>query len=224
MKQIDKNQHLLELLNKPEFLIYYEYLIEQNKLINLTAITEKEDVYLKHFYDSLVISTQLDFNHKRVLDIGAGAGFPSIPINLINEDMNLTIVDGLNKRIKFLENLTQKLNIKVSLIHGRAENLDLSNHFDIILARAVAKLNILLEMALPLLKINGYFVAYKSIHYQEELDDAKKAIQVLGGKIEEIIEYTLTDELIHVYILIRKVKDTPHIYPRHYSKIKKSPL
>ncbi|MDA3931847.1 MAG: 16S rRNA (guanine(527)-N(7))-methyltransferase RsmG [Tenericutes bacterium] len=224
MKHIDINQHLLELLNKQEFLTYYEYLIEQNKLINLTTITEKEDVYLKHFYDSLVISTQLDFNHKKVLDIGAGAGFPSIPIHLINESLGLTIVDGLNKRIKFLENLTQKLDLKVSLIHGRAENLDLFKHFDIILARAVAKLNILLEMALPLLKINGYFVAYKSVHYQEELNVAKNAINVLGGKVEEIIEYTLTDELKHVYIIIKKVKDTPHIYPRHFSKIKKSPL
>ncbi|MFP4478581.1 MAG: 16S rRNA (guanine(527)-N(7))-methyltransferase RsmG [Candidatus Izemoplasmatales bacterium] len=212
------------MLNKPEFLTYYQYLIQQNKLTNLTAITDKEDVYIKHFYDSLVITTQIDFDQKKVLDIGAGAGFPSIPIHLIHESMDLTIVDGLNKRIHFLENLTEKLDLNVSLIHGRAENLDLSKHFDIILARAVAKLNILLEMALPLLKVNGYFVAYKSIHYQEELQQAKNAIQVLGGKVEEIIEYTLTDDLKHVYIIIKKVKDTPKMYPRHFSKIKKLPL
>ncbi len=224
MKHIDIKQNLLNMLNKPEFLTYYQYLIQQNKLTNLTAITDKEDVYIKHFYDSLVITTQIDFDQKKVLDIGAGAGFPSIPIHLIHESMDLTIVDGLNKRIHFLENLTEKLDLNVSLIHGRAENLDLSKHFDIILARAVAKLNILLEMALPLLKVNGYFVAYKSIHYQEELQQAKNAIQVLGGKVEEIIEYTLTDDLKHVYIIIKKVKDTPKMYPRHFSKIKKLPL
>ncbi|QWB99908.1 16S rRNA (guanine(527)-N(7))-methyltransferase RsmG [Mycoplasmatota bacterium] len=224
MKYIDIDQDLIRKLDKKDFLTYYQYLIEQNKLINLTAITEKEDVFSKHFYDSVVISKVLNFNQKRVLDIGAGAGFPSVPIHILEKDMELTIVDGLNKRIHFLEKLSEKLDLKLNLIHGRAENLDLSKHFDIILARAVAKLNVLLEMALPLLKNKGYFVAFKSIHYQEELEEAKHALEVLGGKVEEIVEYAINDELKHVYIVIRKVKETPSMYPRHFSKIKKTPL
>ncbi|WP_312031229.1 RsmG family class I SAM-dependent methyltransferase [Hujiaoplasma nucleasis] len=114
--------------------------------------------------------------------------------------------------------------MNIHLIHGRAEELGIFNEFDIIMARAVAKLNILVEMALPMLKINGYFVAFKSIHYQEELDQAKHAIELLGGKVEKIINYTLTEDLQHVYILIRKIKHSPKIYPRSFAKIKKSPL
>ena len=224
MKYIAIDKNLKDQLARDDFFTYYQYLIEQNELINLTAITEKHDVYLKHFYDSILISKIIDFNQKRVLDIGAGAGFPSLPILMLNKTMNLTIVDGLNKRIKFLENLSNKLALKVNLIHGRAENLDLFRYFDIILARAVAKLNILAEMAMPLLKINGYFIAFKSIHFQEELDDALHAIEILGGKVEEIYQYSLDEDLQHVYIVIKKIKATPSIYPRHFSKIKKSPL
>ncbi len=218
------NKDLLEKLNQDSFNQYYEYLIEQNQLLNLTAITEKEDVYLKHFYDSLVISSHIDFKDKLVLDIGAGAGFPSIPILLIEPSMKLTIVDGLNKRIDFLDRLTERLQIDVDLIHGRAEDLKVFNYFDIVMARAVAKLNILVEMALPILKTNGYFVAFKSIHYQEELDEAKKGIFLLGGKVEQIVKYSLADDLEHVYIIIKKIKPSPKGYPRSFAKIKKSPL
>lgn len=224
---MEQTQILNDLLDKTKtekYRIYYEYLIEQNKLLNLTAIIEEKDVYLKHFYDSMVISKYLNFKDKKVLDIGAGAGFPSIPIYLSEESMSLTIIDGLKKRIDFLQRLSDKLDIKIKLIHGRAEELGVFNHYDIVLARAVAKLNILLEMALPVLRINGYFVAYKSIHYQEELEEAKHAIDVLGGKIEKVIEYDIMEELKHVYIIIKKVKKSGKGYPRHFSKIKKSPL
>ena len=224
MSQITLFEDLLDLFKSKKYSLYYEYLIEQNKLLNLTAITDKEDVYLKHFYDSVVISKYIDFKNKTVLDIGAGAGFPSIPIHLSEDSMDLTIIDGLKKRIDFLKRLTEKLNINVKLIHGRAEEIGIFNHYDIVMARAVAKLNILLEMALPLLKINGFFIAYKSIHYQEELEDAKQAIDKLGGKVEKIIEYDINEELKHVYIIIRKVNKSPKGYPRHFSKIKKSPL
>jgi len=218
------DQNLFSKLSHEKFNIYYQYLIEQNQFFNLTAITEKEEVYLKHFYDSIFILNHLDFKDKKVLDIGAGAGFPSLPIKLIESSMNLTIVDGLNKRIEFLNRLINLLDVNIHLIHGRAEELGIFNEFDIIMARAVAKLNILVEMALPMLKINGYFVAFKSIHYQEELDQAKHAIELLGGKVEKIINYTLTEDLQHVYILIRKIKHSPKIYPRPFAKIKKSPL
>jgi 16S rRNA (guanine527-N7)-methyltransferase len=218
------NQKILEKLKNQAFQTYYSYLIEENNKINLTAITDREDVYAKHFYDSLMISEYINFDNKKVLDIGAGAGFPSIPILLTQEHMDLTIVDGLKKRIEFLDRLSDKLNIKVQLIHGRAEELALFNHFDIVLARAVAKLNILIEMALPLLKINAYFVAFKSIHYQEELDQSIKAIDLLGGKLEKIIQYPVNPTLDHVYIIIKKIKKSPKGYPRPYAKIKKSPL
>lgn len=218
------DQKLTNSLENQAYDIYYEYLIEQNKVMNLTGITEKEDVYLKHFYDSLMATKYLDFNKKKVLDIGAGAGFPSIPILIKNPSMDLTIVDGLNKRIKFLGSLLEKINLSANLIHGRAEDLKVFNHFDIVLARAVAKLNILVEMALPVLKIDGCFLAFKSVHYQEELEESMNAIKKLGGEVEEIIQYDLSDELKHVYIKIRKVKNSPKGFPRSFAKIKKSPL
>jgi len=219
-----KRQNILKHLEKEKFNTYYQYLIEENKKFNLTAITKKEDVYSKHFYDSMVISDFLSFEDKKVLDIGAGAGFPSIPLMLVCDSMQLTIIDGLNKRIKFLERLRDKLDISVELIHGRAEEIKLFNHFDVILARAVAKLNILVEMALPLLKINGYFVAFKSIHFQDELDASLKAIQLMGGKVENIITYPIDESITHVYIVIKKLKKSPKGYPRSFAKIKKSPL
>lgn len=218
------DQKLTNILEKQAYEIYYKYLIEQNKVMNLTGITEKEDVYLKHFYDSLMASQYLEFNKKIVLDIGAGAGFPSIPILIENPSMDLTIVDGLNKRIKFLESLLGKIALSANLIHGRAEDLKLFNYFDIVLARAVAKLNILVEMALPALKVNGYFLAFKSVHYQEELEESMNAIKKLGGQVEEIIQYDLSDDLKHVYIKIKKIKNSPKGYPRPFAKIKKSPL
>jgi len=218
------NQKILHTLNHQSYEIYYNYLIQENQKLNLTAITDKEDVYLKHFYDSLMITEYVDFKEKKVLDIGAGAGFPSIPILLKYPSMDLTIIDGLKKRIDFLSRLSERLDINGHFIHGRAESLDHRQTYDIVLARAVAKLNILLEMALPLLKLDGLFIAFKSIHYQEELADAKDAISTLGGQVERVIEYELSDELKHVYLLIKKVKPTPKAYPRSYAKIKKSPL
>lgn len=221
--KLDKN--LIRLLNTKNFELYYDYLLEQNKLMNLTTITETNEVYYKHFYDSVYLTKVLDLSKKNVLDIGAGAGFPSIPLKLINSDFNLTIVDGLKKRIDFLSRLINKLNIKnIKLIHGRAEELAKTKSFDIILARAVSKLNILLELALPVLNTNGYFVAYKSINYQAELNEAKKALYLLGGELSEIVEYNIDDKLKHVYIIIKKVKTTPKKYPRKFAKIKKSPL
>lgn len=219
-----KYTDIIDQLKNEDFNLYYQYLIEENEKLNLTAITLKDDVYLKHFYDSLVVRKFVDFKGKRVLDIGAGAGFPSIPIKLLDPEMDLTIVDGLKKRIDFLGRLTEKLNIQVNCIHGRAEALNLFNYYDVIMARAVARLNILLEMSLPALKINGVFVAFKSIHYHDELNDAAAAIDLLGGRIEKVVEYDLDDDLKHVYIMIKKIKKSPKGYPRHFSKIKNKPL
>lgn len=222
-KKLDNE--LLNLLKNEKFNIYYNYLVKQNKLMNLTTITELDEVYYKHFYDSIYITKLINFSNKNVLDIGAGAGFPSIPIKIINNDFSLTIVDGLKKRIDFLSRLSEKLSLnRIKLIHGRAEEIEKFDCFDIILARAVAKLDILLELALPTLKVNGLFIAYKSINYHSELKEANKALNILGGEIYNIVEYNIDNNLKHVFIIIKKTKSTPKKYPRKYAKIKKSPL
>jgi len=219
------SEKLFKELNNPLFKKYYDFLIEKNKVMNLTNITLEHEVKEKHFYDSIILSSIIDLDNKRILDIGAGAGFPSIPLKIINNNLLVTIIDGLNKRIQFLDDLTKLLNLQeVKLIHGRAEELDKNNQFDLVTARAVARLNILQELALPYVKLGGYFVAYKSINYQQELDEAEAGIIKLGGLLEKVIIYEINNEISHAIILIKKVKKTPSIYPRSFAKIKKSPL
>ena len=225
----DKREYLDSKLNdlrdNPKFNTYYEFLIQENKHTNLTRITEMNDVYYKHFYDSIVLSRYVDLKHKTFLDVGAGAGFPSVPLKSIEDSLNLTIIDSLNKRIKFLYNLTKELDINsCNLIHGRAEELKQREHFDFVTSRAVARLNILLELTLPFVKENGYFIAYKSINYKDELDDAMNAIEILGGKLERVEEYKISEEEKRVLIFIKKVKKTHNEYPRLFGKIKKNPL
>jgi 16S rRNA (guanine527-N7)-methyltransferase len=222
---IKSDQELLGLLKDPKFSIYYENLISKNQVMNLTNITEKTEVYEKHFYDSIILSKVFDLKNKSLLDIGAGAGFPSLPLKIVEPNLSVTIIDSLNKRINFLQELTQKLAISdVLLIHGRAEEMDKTNLYDLVTARAVAKLNILSELALPFVKLNGFFVAYKSIKYEEELQEAISAITKLGGKLENIYVYNINSEIKHTLIVIKKVKTTPTIYPRNFGKIKKSSL
>ena len=193
--------------------------------MNLTNITDEKEVYEKHFYDSIILTDILDTTNKSILDIGAGAGFPSIPIKIVDDSILVTVVDGLNKRIKFLDSLIEKLALNsINLIHGRAEELDKSLEFDLVTARAVARLNILVELAIPFVKHGGYFVAYKSTNYESELLEAEKGITILGGQIESIYNYQVNDEIVHSLIIIKKVKQTPKDYPRQFSKIKKAPL
>jgi 16S rRNA (guanine527-N7)-methyltransferase len=221
----DINKNLQNALEDPRFATYYSYLVEQNKVMNLTNITDEKEVYEKHFYDSVILTDILETSNKSILDIGAGAGFPSVPIKILDNSMSVTIVDGLNKRIKFLSNLVNNLALNsISLIHGRAEELDKSLEFDLVTARAVARLNILVELAIPYVKTGGYFVAYKSTKYESELLEAEKGISILGGQIESIYNYRINDEIVHTLILIKKVKRTPKDYPRQFSKIKKAPL
>ncbi len=223
--RIENDNDLRILLKDPQFLKYFDFLIEKNKITNLTNIVEKTEVYDKHFYDSVVLSKFLDLKNKSFLDIGSGAGFPSIPLKIINDSLAVTIVDSLNKRINFLKELTKVLALEnIELIHGRVEEMDKTKLFNVVTARAVARLNVLSEMSLPYVKNNGYFIAFKSIHYLDELEEAKKGITLLGGKIEKVVEYEINKEIRHVLIFIRKVKDTPSKYPRIFSKIKSSPL
>lgn len=211
-----------------QFELYYQTLVEWNEKMNLTAITNKEDVYLKHFYDSLTISFDYPLNNQLLCDIGAGAGFPSIPLKIVYPDLKITIVDSLSKRITFLKHLVQVLQLNdVSAISARAEEYakDHRESFDIVTARAVARLNILDELCLPLVKIDGDFITLKGLKAKEELSEAKQGIEKLGGIIEKEVDFTLTDENDHrCNIFIHKTKQTPVKYPRQFGQIKKKPL
>lgn len=205
------------------FEVYFNLLIDWNQKINLTAITDKTDVYYKHFLDSLMLHESIDLNNQSILDVGSGAGFPSIPLKIMYPNLKITILDSLNKRIKFLTNLCEALGLNVSLVHGRAEDFKQKNHFDIVTARAVAPLNKLLELTIPFVKTGGAFIAYKGSKYQEELDHANKALEKLNAFIDNAHPYKIMNES-RVLIKIKKKDLTPSKYPRNAKQIKNNPL
>ncbi len=207
------------------FVKYYNLLIEGNKICNLTAITDEDSVVEKHFYDSIFPQKYFSLNAK-VLDIGAGAGFPSIPLKLVRDDLSFNLLDSLNKRINFLNNTIQTLNLKnIEAIHGRAEDFaklsDYREKFDITTARAVANLKVLSEYCLPFVKVGGQFIAYKSGNCEEEINEAKQIIFELGGKISKVIDYNI-GENSRKLVIIEKTKETPKKYPRPIKQIKNS--
>ncbi len=207
------------------FVKYYNLLIEGNKICNLTAITDEDGVVEKHFYDSIFPQKYFSLNAK-VLDIGAGAGFPSIPLKLVRDDLTFTLLDSLNKRINFLNNTIQSLNLKnIEAIHGRAEDFaklsDYREKFDITTARAVANLKVLSEYCLPFVKVGGQFIAYKSGSCDEEINEAKQIICELGGKISKVIDYNI-GENCRKLVIIEKIKETLKKYPRPTKQIKNS--
>lgn len=211
---------------------YYELLVEWNEKINLTAITERDEVYLKHFYDSITLGlhTNVLGGEVTLCDVGAGAGFPSIPLKIAYPNLKVTIVDSLNKRINFLELLFKELGLEgVRCYHDRAEtfgqNPEHRAAYDIVTARAVARMSVLSELCVPLVKKDGYFVAMKASSSKEELDNAKAAIATLGGKVEEDHAFELPKEEGERHIiLIKKTKDTPKKYPRKPGVPNKKPL
>ncbi len=212
-----------------KFELYYKKLIEVNSYMNLTAITEHDEVYIKHFLDSLFIVKAIDKKEAySILDVGSGAGFPSIPLAIADNNANVTIIDALNKRINFLNDLVKYIGINnVVAYHKRAEDYakEKRESFDYVTARAVARLNVLAELCLPLVKLGGYFIAMKGQGAKEELSEAKKAIDILGGSIEKTIEVELPDDLgKREIILIKKVKNTNVKYPREFKRIKERPL
>lgn len=212
-----------------QFDIYYKFLIEYNEVTNLTRITDEEEVYYKHFYDSLTIVKSLDMNGINTLcDMGAGAGFPSIPLKIMYPHLQITIIDSLGKRITFLKLLIEKLNLDdVFLVYDRIENYAKNHHdnFDLVTARALGKLPLILELGLPMAKINSFFVAYKSKSYEEELNDSSNALKLLGGKVIEVIPFEIPSAYgDRVHIIIQKHKKSPLIYPRSFSAIKKKSL
>ncbi|UJF15843.1 16S rRNA (guanine(527)-N(7))-methyltransferase RsmG [Jeotgalibaca sp. MA1X17-3] len=215
-----------------QFERYYELLVEWNEKINLTAITEKEEVYLKHFYDSISLAFYMDAfqSDSTICDVGAGAGFPSIPLKIVFPDLKVTIVDSLNKRIQFLNLLMAELGLtNVACFHDRAETFGrragIRGSFDIVTARAVARMSVLSELCIPLVKKNGYFIAMKASSSEEELQEGQNAIAVLGGKLEEDYQFMLPGDAGERHIVkIRKTKETPKKYPRKPGTPNKSPL
>jgi 16S rRNA (guanine527-N7)-methyltransferase len=223
----------LELSEKQlnQFRQYYQLLVEWNSKINLTAITDEEGVYIKHFFDSLTPAIAYDFSKSISLaDIGAGAGFPSIPLKICFPHIQISIVDSLNKRIQFLRKLCEELELdNVQLFHSRAEDFaqlsDKRESFDLVTARAVARLNVLSELCLPLVKINQFFISLKASEFEEEVLEAKKAIKALGGKIEKIKECTLPNAAGNrSLIMIKKETISPKKYPRKAGVPNKNPL
>lgn len=214
-----------------QFDTYYKLLVEWNEKMNLTAITDEEEVYLKHFYDSITASFYVDLNQELSLcDVGAGAGFPSIPLKICFPNLKVTIVDSLNKRITFLQNLANELDLKnVHFVHDRAEtfgkNADYREKFDLVTARAVARLSVLSELCLPLVKEGGTFVPMKAAAASEELEKGKKALQILGGKLEKVHSFSLPlEESERNILIINKIKSTPKKYPRKPGTPNKQPL
>jgi 16S rRNA (guanine527-N7)-methyltransferase len=214
-----------------QFEMYYQTLVEWNEKMNLTAITDKVEVYLKHFYDSISAAFYFDFTKPvSICDVGAGAGFPSIPLKIVFPQLEVTIVDSLNKRISFLNHLAKVLNLKdVHFIHDRAETFGINpkhrEAYDIVTARAVARMSVLSELCLPLVKVGGFFVAMKAASANEELAASNKAISTLGGKLEEKYTFTLPMEDSERSILvIKKEKQTPKKYPRKPGTPGKSPI
>ena len=211
-----------------QFELYYEILKEESQKYNLTSITSKEEVYVKHFYDSILLLKKIDISNKTLVDVGSGAGFPGIPLKIVSPSTKITLVEPTTKRANFLKLVIEKLNLKdIEVINDRAENVIASfrESFDFATARAVAPLNILLELLVPFVKVNGSILALKGSSYQDELDVCNNAFRQLDINIEHIYHETLPKDLgSRPIIVINKNKKTNIKYPRAYAQIKKKPL
>ncbi|OZU89570.1 16S rRNA (guanine(527)-N(7))-methyltransferase RsmG [Virgibacillus indicus] len=214
-----------------QFATYFNTLVEWNEKINLTALTEREDVYLKHFYDSITAAFYYDFSKETyICDVGAGAGFPSIPLKICFPHIHITIVDSLKKRIGFLNQLAANLELTdVAFYHDRAENFGKNSKFretfDIVTARAVARMSVLSELCLPLVRKNGVFIAMKGSQINDELAAAESAIELLGGQVDETHAFTLPkEESERSILIINKTRKTPKKYPRKAGTPNKEPI
>lgn len=212
----------------PALMRYGELLVEKNKVMNLTAITEPADVATLHFLDCAALLPLADWAGKTVADVGTGAGFPGMPLKILEPSIRLTLLDSLNKRIDFLKEVCDDLGLTdVDCVHGRAEEFAAAHResYDIVTSRAVANLQMLCELCLPLVKEGGYFLSMKAVDSDAELKAAYTAIKTLGGKVEQVKDYTIPGtDVTHRLIFIKKVGPTPKKYPRAFAKIKKAPL
>lgn len=240
LESISENQITLSDYQLSQFETYYEMLVERNKVMNLTAITEREDVILKHFIDSIALAGYMNLTARslKVIDVGTGAGFPGIPLKIAFPQLDITLFDSLQKRVNFLNEVIDVLHLNgksdtgigsCTAIHGRAEeggkNRVLREQFDLVLSRAVANMAVLSEYCIPFVRQGGYFVPYKTEKIDEELNQGKKAVSVLGGKIERVEKMQLADSDIgRSFVFIKKVKPTPKAYPRKPGTANKQPL
>lgn len=235
MEQLKRKSEQLEVeltdQQLEQFKTYYEMLIEKNKVMNLTAITEKDEVIDKHFIDSISLNKAVDTTKPlKILDLGTGAGFPGIPLKIAYPNLKITLLDSLNKRIKFLQEVIEELGLQeIEGIHGRAEDFakqqGYREQYDLCVSRAVANLATLSEYCLPYVKEGGCFISYKSGAVEEEVNQSKKAITELGGRIKEVIAFTLPKtDIERTFVVIEKVKKTPKKYPRKAGLPSKEPI
>ena len=235
LEQITNGAVSLDSNQLQQFEEYYEMLVEKNKVMNLTAITEREEVILKHFIDSLAIAgyVKLWEQSYKIIDVGTGAGFPGIPLKIAFPNLQITLFDSLNKRIRFLQEVIDALNLNESGLciaaHGRAEegarNKTMRESYDFVFSRAVANMAVLSEYCIPFVKVGGFFVSYKTGAVDEEITQGTKAIHILGGKIEKVEKLMLPDsDISRSFVFIKKEKQTPKAYPRKAGTASKQPL
>lgn len=231
-KEIQKNLNIeITEYMADQFMKYYNILVEWNKVMNLTGITKYNEVVCKHFVDSLSIVKAISLNEiNTMIDVGTGAGFPGIPIKIVFPHIKVTLLDSLNKRVSFLNEVTRQLGLsEISIIHGRAEdfakNVEYRETYDLCVSRAVANLSTLSEYCLPYTKKGGLFISYKSGSIEEELEQAQRAVKILGGRVDDVIHFNLPDtDIKRSFVVINKEKDTPKKYPRKAGMPSKEPL
>ena len=226
-KQFDQYDMSLSEKQYEDFQIYTDMLVEWNEKINLTAITDKTGISIKHILDSILVFKYADISeNSSYIDVGTGAGFPGIPMKIYRNDLDCTLLDSLNKRINFLNEVSANLNLSMNCIHSRAEdggkNIDLREKFDVSVARAVASLPVLCEYCMPFVKVGGKFIAMKGPN--ESYKDAFTAYRTMGGEISDVKEYILPGDEKRQIIIINKIKETPQKYPRNSGQISKKPL
>jgi len=211
------------------FRAYYDFLEERGQHVNLTAISGVEEVARLHFLDSIALLKTTSFKNAKVIDIGSGAGFPGVPLKISEPTIDLALLDATAKRVSFLNDLCNKLSIDATFFHARAEEAaneqEIREQYDIVVSRAVARLNLLCELCLPFLKVGGVFIAMKAHGSSEEIEESQNAITKLGAELKECIDYTIPGtDITHRAVIIRKLAETPDKYPRRFAKIQKSPL